>query len=340
MTASNPSWQSVRTNNLTGRCSRRIALFNDTVSCPHVGCLAVSDAHNRMLAQASVSVLHRFFVHEHRTLWRGDAEASLAAVLSSPLAPKMAEVDAVVVNGEGTIHHTNGRHLLAILAAAQELRIATFLINAVMQDSETHLETLRRLHDFTVRDAFSSNYLAALGVPHRLVMDSILEAGFVSQPGHDFSGKIVITDHHHGRDQDVGRLLRQIRAELGHETIYYPLHHRGRCKDWQHAVADFSTARLVITARHHGVYLAGLAGVPFVALGSNTWKIEGTLAMFGRALSVCSRLDELRESCMRAQQDQNLFDEFRGFLQAQRPLSTLANLTQFLRHDLKLTSSQ
>jgi|GEM_PF-6958365 len=40
MTASNPSWQSVRTNNLTGRCSRRIALFNDTVSCPHVGCLA------------------------------------------------------------------------------------------------------------------------------------------------------------------------------------------------------------------------------------------------------------------------------------------------------------
>jgi hypothetical protein len=38
-----------------------------------------------------------------------------------------------------------------------------------------------------------------------------------------------------------------------------------------------SSADIIVTGRHHGVYLAVVAGLPFVALGSNTFKIEGLL---------------------------------------------------------------
>jgi hypothetical protein len=304
----------------------KIALFNDTGNRSHVGCLAVSDAHNRMLAHEKMEVLYRFFVTQCRECWRGNVHDSVVYVLKSPLARKIASVDAVVVNGEGTIHHTGGRHLLTILTVAQELGVATFLVNAVLQASETHLETLRRLQDFTVRDLYSSRYLDGLNIPHRLVMDSILEAQFSSRPRHDFSGKIVITDFHRSRTRDVGSLMRQMTKELGHEAVYYPLQNRARIEDWRHAVADMSTAKTVITARHHGVYVAGLAGVPFVALGSNTWKVEGLLAMFGENLRICTELSELREKCRTADQNHNLFTEFHHFLKRQKPLSTFARL--------------
>ena len=305
-----------------------IALFNDTGDCDHAGCLAISDAHNRILTNKKIKILHRFFKKECKECWRGNVGDSITHVLKSPLALKIASVDAVVVNGEGTIHHTGGRHLLTILAAAQELDIPTFLINSVFQESETHLDTLRKLHDFTVRDLYSSRYLHSLNVPHRLVMDSMLEAKFSNKPIHDFSGKIVVTDFHDSRDADVGTLMHKIFNELGLEAVYYPLKNHQRLEDWKHAVADMRTARIVITARHHGVYMAGLAGTPFIALGSNTWKIEGLLAMFSKDLKVCANLREIRKGIKLAFLNKNLFTDFHLFLKKQKPLSVFQKLAE------------
>lgn len=304
---------------------RRIALFNDTASSPHLGCLAVTDAHDRMLARSGIAILHRYFANYGRDLWVGSQEDSIAAVLASPLAGDLAEVDAVLINAEGTIHHDGGRHLLAIVGAAAQLGLPVFVVNAVLEDVQAELGVLRQATDVTVRDLRSSEYLAAHDIPHRLVLDSILEARFVDTPDQDFTGKVVITDHHFNRDHDVGKLLNDLREELGAEAVYYPFYDRARRGDWRHAVANLSRARLVVTARHHGVYVAGLAGVPFVALGSNTWKIEGTLAMFG-ALNVCGTEQELRREYQRALDNPALFREFQQFFLSHRPLTTLERL--------------
>jgi hypothetical protein len=48
------------------------------------------------------------------------------------------------------------------------------------------------------------------------------------------------------------------------------------------------TARLVVTARHHGVYLALMAGVPFVPLESNSWKIHATVEALGLPVRLCT----------------------------------------------------
>lgn len=306
--------------------SGRIALFNDTGLESHVGCRGVSLAHDQMLERLGLVIGYRSFLGEWTELWRGNRQKSLEAFFESSLPEKLQTVEAVVVNGEGTIHHGAGLHLLAVLAGAQALGLPTFLVNAVFQECEEDLETLRNLNDFTVRDAYSSTYLRKLGLPHRVVLDSIIEASFARRPVHDFSGKVVVTDWHPQRRNDVGALLEEFRAEFGSDAAYYPLDHPDRRRDWRHVVADFSTARVVITGRHHGVCLAALAGVPFVPLSSNTWKVEGMLNLLPGGLRICANTRDLRSMCKDAVRNRDRFVELQCFLHEQRPLATFENL--------------
>jgi hypothetical protein len=246
-----------------------------------------------MLARQCFEVGFRSYLGEWAHLWSGDRAGSLRAFWQSDLPRQLSAVHAVIVNGEGTIHHGGGLHLLAILAGAQEMRLPTFLVNAVFQECEQDLQTLRQLDDFTVRDAASSACLKRLGVPHRIVLDSIFEAPFEAAPAHDFRGKIVVTDWHLARAGDVGAASEKLLNELGAGAVFYPLDSPEREHDWRQALADFQQARLVVTGRHHGLCLAALAGVPFVALGSNTWKIEGMLELLPGGLRVSADPTEL-----------------------------------------------
>lgn len=256
-----------------------VALFNDTGDEAHVGCLAVSEAHRRMLRRAGAVVRHVSYSREWRQFGRQTVESATAALLGcDDLRRVLDEVDAVVVNGEGTIHHEHGAHLLAILAAAQHLEVPTFLVNAVLERVDHAREVLARLADCTVRDACSAGYLSELGVSHRLVRDSFFEAEFLDTPVHDFSDCLVVTDVHPSRAEEFAPALRALRDAWAGPVAEYPLESPDRAADWKHAVADLRRARAVVTGRHHGACLALLAGVPFVTLPSNTWKIEGLLA--------------------------------------------------------------
>jgi GT2 family glycosyltransferase/tetratricopeptide (TPR) repeat protein len=308
-----------------------VALFNDTGCLSHAGCRGVSSGHDAMSESLGVDIAYRSCLGEWSELWSGERAASLQAFRKSQLPRLLHGMDAVVVNGEGTIHHGAGLHLTTILAGAQELGLPTFLVNAVFQECEQDLETLRKLDDFTVRDSNSAAYLERLGIAHRLVSDSILAADFENRPCHDFAGKIVVTDHHLARNHDVGQALKRLLKELGDQAVYYPLDAPERAEDWRHAVADLEAVRLVVTGRHHGVYLAGMAGVPFVALGSNTWKVEGLLAGLPGELSVCADLGELRQACERAMANRPLFKEVQQFFQSQLPLTTFERLAKLER---------
>ncbi len=311
----------------------RVALFNDTGNSPHVGCKGVTLAHDAMLARAGSDIVIRAYLGEYRELWKGDRASSLRAFWKSDLPERLAGIDAVIVNGEGTIHHGAGLHLLTVLAGAQEIGLPTFLVNAVFQECEQDLQTLKQLTDFTVRDAASSAYLKRLGVPHRVVLDSILEASFDTAPKNDFRNKIVITDWHFARNQDVGLALQKLLRDLGQDAVFYPLEGPDREKDWRHALADFSQAALIVTGRHHGVCLAGLAGVPFVALGSNTWKVEGMLKLLPGNLSACADMSELPKRCEEAFNNRAVFGEIKQFLRAQLPLTTFEKLASCSRVD-------
>lgn len=307
---------------------KAVALFNDNGRTHHAGCLAVSAAHMDMLARAGARVEFRHFLGEYSGFAHRNWRVAKKMVLDSELRGELERADAVIVNGEGTIHHGAGLHLLAILGAAIELGKPALLVNCVMQEIGGHFETLHNLTDFTVRDAGSSEYLASLGIKHRVVVDSIMEAPFVDTPAHDWTGKVVITDWHEARNGDVGAAVGRLIEQLGDRAVFFPLDHPDRLKDWRSIVADMKRADAVVTGRHHGVCMAGLAGVAFLALGSNTWKIEGMMRLFGPDLRVSRPRDDLYAQLNTALADPSPYRRFSRAITSCCPLSTFAAIAE------------
>ena len=303
---------------------KKILLINDTGSSDHVGCQAVSDAHNNMLKAKGAKVLYRYFVNDLRE-FMGRVPTAKDAVYK-----QIKEVDAVICNGEGTIHHNRGTNLLNVLHAAQKAGKKTFLVNAVFQSMDNipnMVEVLNNLTDFTVRDTLSHEYLKSIGVTNsRVVVDSIVHANFALNSTCDFNNKTLYTDWHPSR-QDVGSAMQEfVSINTGLNFHYIPLDYAGAKKEWQYAVANIRTAKMVITGRHHGVYLAALAGVPFVALPGNTWKIEGTIKASGLDIPICKTTQEIANAYQFAIDNTETFRKFGEWLHKQQPLSTFDKL--------------
>ena len=62
---------------LTYRSGMKVMLLNGTSLSPHVGCLAVSAALERLISLAVTEITQRVYVTEQRELWRGTAADSI-----------------------------------------------------------------------------------------------------------------------------------------------------------------------------------------------------------------------------------------------------------------------
>jgi len=306
----------------------KVLLLNDTGTVPHIGCQAVSDAHARMLGQAGHQVIDRAFLGDLRRFAGKDEGACVARVLGDDaMRGRLEACDAVVVNGEGTLHHGNGTEYFAVIDAAQRLRKATVLVNAVFEAHTGWHAALSRLDDFCVRDLHSLQYARSLGLRCRLVPDSFLGARFDAGRFIDLSGRIVITDWHPARDADVGATLRTL-IDADASTFYFPMLHAVHAHLWRGAAAVWASADLIITGRHHGVYLAATARKPFVALPSNTRKVEGLIEAAGATIPVCASTSEVEAALSHAMSHPGEYERLFDWMDAQMPLTTFSALGQ------------
>lgn len=300
----------------------RVMLLNDTGTVPHAGCQAVSDAHARMLGALGHRVTDRAFLRELRHFAAADERTGIDAVLADEgFRARLDAVDAVVVNGEGTLHHGFGTEYYAVLGAAQRLKKATLIVNSVFEANAGWQQTLNRLDDFCVRDAMSRAAAEAAGVRCRLVPDSVLAAKFDAPACIDLTGQILVTDWHPARDRDVGVAMRRILDSVD-GVFYYPLMHGLQAHLWRSAVATLATADVVITGRHHGLYLAAAARKPFVALPSNTHKIEGLMHSAGVGIPVCTRAEQVIAAMQWAQDHWEQYERLFAYLEQAVPLTT------------------
>lgn len=238
---------------------------------------------------------------------------------------------AVVVNGEGTLHHsaTRARTLVAVAPYCAERGIPVFLINSVWQDNSEELATqaghfLLRY----VRESRSRAQMKAQGLSATMVPDLTLGWSYqptVPQP--ERSGR-VYTDAVGMPATDLLYRLHREDAGSRYVTMIPPRGHRG---DYAEApferlrppvdetlpqtlrlkairaykllllvrgkaknvvrrlrgdlemvpltdfMASLEGAELVVTGRFHGVCLCILTGTPFLAITSNSHKVEGML---------------------------------------------------------------
>jgi hypothetical protein len=264
----------------------RIALFNDTSVTNHYGCTAVMSALIRGLEARGGEIAFRWPV----------------AVDWQPSADLIAErdFDVLVVNGEGSIHHSidrpRARQLCALGPFARDrLGVPAYLINASIEALEiAEIENLKAFRSITVRESTSAHYLDSHGIESSVAGDLSFAT---RQPAVQTRAGVLVTD---SVLQPVSESLTAVAKAINAEFV--PMRERKSTLDRLKKIffskptpplegplaADLlprldlflekiAQSELVITGRFHSVCLSLLLRTPVLAVPSNSAKISAIL---------------------------------------------------------------
>jgi hypothetical protein len=267
----------------------RVALFNDTAPSGHYGCEAVTAVIERLFDGAGIAIG-----------WRH-------SVLTDPLAdpgtaPAIAAADAVVVNGEGSIHHRSprGRALARLGPLARAAGKPAWLINATLQDTDAAtVEDLRAFTAIWVRESASAAWARSQGLRVTVAPDLSLCHWLRARPTRGRRGGTALVDSVLdpcnrtllGWAQTLGEVLWTMKHDAEGRAQHIrpgarpdaPLRilPRGAPRDLAAFAVLLGGFDRLLTGRFHAMCLALLLRLPFHALASNTWKIEATIADAG-----------------------------------------------------------
>ncbi|SFO92927.1 polysaccharide pyruvyl transferase family protein [Tranquillimonas alkanivorans] len=266
-----------------------VAVFNDTSFTDHYGCHAVMSALGRGLRARGMEPAYHWPVARD---WR-DAVPDVRAL----------GVRALVVNGEGSIHHSETRERARWLAElpelARDLGVPAVLLNASISDLDA--ATLEKLGGYDliyVRETQSRAYLVRHGIEAAFAPDLSFDT---PAPVHAAPRRgLLVTDSvmkEARRDlrrlarREGGRFVRMIERPSPWRKLVARLRpgapvpqgatlaDAGKAESF---AARLAGARLVVTGRFHSVTLALKTRTPVLAAESNTAKISALMTdVFG-----------------------------------------------------------
>lgn len=276
-------------------------LLNDTRVDRHHGCNRVVAAIQKLLEKNGIDLIGSSPAHSD---WSD----------IGPFLAVMESVQLIIVNGEGTIHHDSlaGRWLLQVGAFAKARGIPAVLVNCGWEANGP--EMVAMLDDFALL-SFRDRQSAAVmrGRPCRVVPDlSMYPVGNVPTPSR--SNGIGFTDSVdrfkalaldncqkisggqtisiiYSDEGAVGyfRFLRagvSLRSDVSPRVLGRILRMRHRLwragsADTEAFLARLTALKLLVSGRFHACTLALVTETPFVAISSNTGKIDGLIADAG-----------------------------------------------------------
>lgn len=275
--------------------SLRAVLMNDTRDLGHVGCRRVMRLIESQLAHRGIRVVARSRV---RADWPRDRR----------FLGHLARCDLVVINGEGTLHHgaPTGKRLLDVVDHPARGSTPVVLINALYQENPADwARQLDRMSLVVARDSWSAAELGrAVGRDVGWVGDMSMTDGFVPAGGGAPARSGVVVGDSVFPDVTL-RLAEMAREHPGARLLPMQDAVGRRPEDsapfalaaWQlrewcrrivpGAVGDkrylrsLAAARLHVTGRFHAACLSIVTRTPFLAVASNSWKVEALLHDFG-----------------------------------------------------------
>lgn len=254
-------------------------------------------------------------------------------VQADPVLNELASwAELVVVNGEGSMHHNfpRGLALLAQMLTLLELGKPVHLVNATLQAMDETL--LRRVLPWLgfvhVRERRSAEAVQRmLGRSPCLTPDLAVAAHF--QEGGEpapfgmrpAQGQCLLTSGVLVQRTTIVEQASVIRRH-GWEPVYFAVGDGGEsataaqaCAEanvplvaasqvpWQQIVSFLGRFTAAVSGRHHMNLFLALAGVPFVPLPSNSWKIEATLEELEYPFGPCRDSAELGAGLSRLRRD-------------------------------------
>ena len=302
---------------------KKAILLNDTSGVPHHGCRIVSRCINNLLLRNNIKVIdtnpcERNWVHNKRLL------------------KNIQIADIIIVNGEGTFHHsqTIAMELITIAKYVKKtLSIPVVLINATIQDNDSKFyEYLKYFDLIFVRESLSSADLLKHGIKCKVVPDlsfykkfyidarkkkigiGITDSVFLplsekmcnlsksndyyflpilSSPNFSFSSmkQLTITTVFYAK-----KLYKYVLIKFSHSLEYKDarvFYYYNNYNDYVNRISDLS---LIIVGRYHSLCFALKTLTPFIAIKSNSFKIEGMLEDIGIGNKCIQPLDNSRKN--------------------------------------------
>lgn len=264
---------------------KRVVVLNDTRrDVGHVGCEMVMQNLLSLLRESGAEVVATF--------------EDLSGDNHMQYRTAIALSDAVVVNGEGTMHHDRPMAIDLVAAAeyARSLGKQSFLINSVWQDNPFLDHRLPGAFDAVfVRESRSAAQVSVAGVSARVVPDLSFFGMSSHRSDNRRTRKPTYTD---SVRPGVTRLLRQAARIHGGRHVYMRppavevlRQHFPGAPRWLAATLASSAMGIkdfngpIVSGRYHAVCIAMKFGLPFLAVSSNTHKLEGMLDDVGGGVS-------------------------------------------------------
>lgn len=258
----------------------RTLILNDTARTGHLGCRLVMQNLKSLCTDHGLQVLAAL------ATMRGDFDFHLRRALP--------DCDLVLINGEGTMHHDRAGAMILTRAGHSASRGGkpVALLNTVWEENRAANALLSCVAAIYARESRSAAAIAREAkIPVHTVPDLSLAAPSEAEFGTRAArrGGVLVLD-------DVRLQACLLLAAYARKRSF-----AFRCMDfpawrvpWREqawlrlALMGMMPSRLrsgrpvydadvVVTGRFHGACLAILAGTPFVAMSSNTYKIEGLL---------------------------------------------------------------
>lgn len=248
----------------------KVLVFNDTSRYQHYGCdLVMRSIHDNLRRRGHRPVS----VH-----WVGTSVSKRF----DAIVREHANADAIVVNGEGVIHHDRKHawELARLAGRARDAGLPAHLINAALFDNSPALyQALSDYRSVHVRDGESRAAAVAHGIEAREVPDLSFDSVARLAPAPASRSGVLVTD---SVDPLHTNLLRETARAAG--ARWHPMR-RGlelpfswmRMMGARRFLKEVTRANWVLTGRFHAVTLCIATRTPFLATHSNTRKIEALL---------------------------------------------------------------
>jgi len=225
--------------------------------------------------------------------------------------------DALVINGEGTLHHDSpgAKRISAVAEHCIRQGKQVYLINSVWQENTCFpLALLEALSGVSVREEMSRREIERFGFGGaRRVLDLSYFCDCpedISPAASDHTEVEMITDLFL---PEAGFVVPP--AELQRGRRYVSL----KEVTWQQCVGRFRQATMVVTGRHHAVYAACKARTPFAAMRGNTHKIEGLILGSGIDIPVAQAPRDLEAVIAWCRNNPAAFEDLFDWMAAQTP---------------------
>lgn len=222
--------------------------------------------------------------------------------------------DLLVVNGEGSMHHDSKlcRDKISHIQNALDTGRRAVLINTVWQDnSRKYAELLVRCDHVVAREVCSAYELANIGIQAEVKMDLAFSCEIEDVEPIDFNGAVLVTDFY---SKEFGTFAR-LTGKWAEKFVYIDL----REWTWSRLVRSMASASLLITGRHHAVYAACKARLPFLAMEGNTHKISGLIQTAGSNVPVFHNFSDLKSNILWPRKNYSSYNDLFHWMHRQSP---------------------